>query len=132
MTNGDARSELDREMDEILARNREAFLGKYKDEINELSGLSRDDIDAITPGTTDFETYNAGLENDGDRTLAIGHAATEQATEFRLSAKVEDSKASAVRLQFDLEVQNKSFSHLDNFRFAIIKKIFENFLNTED
>ena len=37
--------------------NREAFKGKYKDALNELLGLSKTDIDAITPDTTDLETY---------------------------------------------------------------------------
>lgn len=53
------REELERELREILARNREAFKGMYKDEINDLLGISREEIDAITPDTTDLETYDA-------------------------------------------------------------------------
>ena len=38
--------------------NRKAFEGLYKDELNELLGLSRDEINKITPGTTDLEIYS--------------------------------------------------------------------------
>ena len=34
------------------------FKGQYKDEINGLLGLSRAEIDAITPDGTDLEVYN--------------------------------------------------------------------------
>lgn len=35
-----------------------AFRGEYGDEIKGLLGLSRDEIDAITPGPLDLETYD--------------------------------------------------------------------------
>ncbi|NIO29514.1 MAG: hypothetical protein GTO29_13285 [Candidatus Latescibacteria bacterium] len=38
--------------------NRAAFNGKYRKEIEGLLGLSRKEIDRITPGTTDLETYD--------------------------------------------------------------------------
>ena len=38
--------------------NRIAFEGQYKDEINGLLGLSREEIDSITPDTTDLEVYD--------------------------------------------------------------------------
>lgn len=41
-----------------LKRNREAFEGLYKDELNDLLGLSRDEIDEITPDLTDLEVYD--------------------------------------------------------------------------
>jgi hypothetical protein len=41
-----------------MKKNREAFEGKYADQLNGLLGLSRDEIDAITPGTTDLEIYD--------------------------------------------------------------------------
>ena len=37
--------------------NREAFKGKYKAQLTALMGLSKEEIDKITPGTTDLETY---------------------------------------------------------------------------
>jgi hypothetical protein len=47
-------ADLDRTLDE----GREAFRGIYKDELNELAGFSRTEIDAITPDTTDLEKYD--------------------------------------------------------------------------
>lgn len=40
------------------AESRKAFEGEYRNEIEGLLGLSRDEIDRITPGTTDLETYD--------------------------------------------------------------------------
>jgi len=44
---------------EDLKRGREAFKGKYAKELNELAGLSRNEIDAITPGVEDLQAYDA-------------------------------------------------------------------------
>jgi hypothetical protein len=38
-------------------QNRAAFNGKYKAEIEKLHGLSRKEIDLITPDNTDMEVY---------------------------------------------------------------------------
>ena len=46
------------DLDAALERGREAFVGKYKDELNALSGLSKEEIDAISPGTTDLQKYD--------------------------------------------------------------------------
>lgn len=43
---------------EQLEENRKAFEGIYKDGLNELLGLSKADIDKITPDTTDMEIYD--------------------------------------------------------------------------
>jgi len=40
------------------ADNRRAFEGLYREEIEGLLGLSREEIDRITPGTTDLQTYD--------------------------------------------------------------------------
>lgn len=45
-------------LDDILARGREAFRGQYAEELNSLAGFSREEIDRITPDTTDLETYD--------------------------------------------------------------------------
>lgn len=42
----------------LFAEADEAFDGKYKDELNKLMALSKDEIDAILPGTTDLRAYN--------------------------------------------------------------------------
>ncbi len=49
--------EYRRKLKERARVNREAFKGRYKDELNDLLGLSKTEIDAITPDTTDLETY---------------------------------------------------------------------------
>ena len=56
--NGQSLKDLEQELKEILRRNHEAFVGKYAKEIDELLGLSRAEIDAIVPGTTDLEVYD--------------------------------------------------------------------------
>jgi len=47
-----------RALDESLRRGKEAFLGLYRDELQALAGLSRAEIDAISPGVTDLQTYD--------------------------------------------------------------------------
>ncbi len=46
------------DLDKTLERGREAFRGIYKNELNELAGLSRADIDEITPDMTDLQKYD--------------------------------------------------------------------------
>ena len=45
-------------LEERAKVNRQAFDGIYKDDIEGLLGLSREEIDRITPDTTDLETYD--------------------------------------------------------------------------
>jgi len=56
--NGESLKDLEQELREILRKNHEAFVGKYAREIDELLGLSRSEIDAIVPSTTDLEVYD--------------------------------------------------------------------------
>lgn len=46
------------DLEETLEKGREAFKGTYKDQLNELEGLSRAEVDRITPDTTDLEKYD--------------------------------------------------------------------------
>tara|TARA_R110001592_G_scaffold68401_1_gene209613 strand:+ start:656 stop:940 length:285 start_codon:yes stop_codon:yes gene_type:complete len=46
------------EFDDLFAEAEAAFDGEYKNELNSLLGLSREEIDAVTPGTTDLKTYD--------------------------------------------------------------------------
>jgi len=39
-----------------------SFNGVYKNELNELTGLSKSDIESIIPGTTDLQTYSVLLK----------------------------------------------------------------------
>ena len=47
-----------KKLEERAEANRRAFEGKYRQEIEKLLGLSRDEIDRITPDTTDLEIYD--------------------------------------------------------------------------
>lgn len=51
--------EFEADLDAILERGRIAFKGKYKKELDELVGLSREEIDAIIPeNMTDLQKYD--------------------------------------------------------------------------
>lgn len=50
--------EFKRRLREKMAENRQAFEGEYKDQLNDLMGLSRAEVDQITPDTTDLELYD--------------------------------------------------------------------------
>ncbi len=41
-----------------LEESKKAFMGRYKDHLNELAGLSREQIDKITPDGTDLQKYD--------------------------------------------------------------------------
>lgn len=43
--------------DDLFAEAETAFNGQYKDELNSLYGLSKDEIDSIMPGTADLQMY---------------------------------------------------------------------------
>ena len=43
--------------DDLFAEAAAAFNGQYKDELNKLYGLSKDEIDSIIPGTADLQMY---------------------------------------------------------------------------
>lgn len=49
-------------LEQRARQNRAAFIGLYKKEINQLHGLSKEEIDAITPDNTDMEVYAQLIE----------------------------------------------------------------------
>lgn len=57
-----AKEKMRLELKAIIEKNQEAFRGEFNEEIQGLLGLSRADIDAITPDVTDLETYAALIE----------------------------------------------------------------------
>lgn len=50
--------EFKRRLRDKMEENRQAFEGQYKEELNDLMGLSRSEIDIITPDLTDLEIYD--------------------------------------------------------------------------
>lgn len=50
---------FEEDLEETIAKGRAAFEGKYKDELNDLAGLSKEEIDKITPDdVTDLQKYD--------------------------------------------------------------------------
>ena len=49
---------FEEDLERTLEKSRKAFMGKYKEELNELAGLSKEEIDAISPGITDLQKYD--------------------------------------------------------------------------
>lgn len=43
--------------DDLFAEADAAFNGRYKIELNQLVGLSKEEIDSVTPETTDLKVY---------------------------------------------------------------------------
>lgn len=70
-----------RDLRNDLKKGREAFDGKYGDQLNELMGLSKEEIDAITPDGTDLEEY--------DRLIAVvKQASRHNLTQAQLRANI--------------------------------------------
>jgi hypothetical protein len=57
-----ARARYRRRVKEAMKRADEAFRGEYAEEMNGLLGLSRAQIDEITPDSTDLQTYDQLVE----------------------------------------------------------------------
>jgi hypothetical protein len=93
MGNGteDARERFRREVQEELERSHQEFTGIYGEEIRALLGLSRSEIDEITPDATDLEAY--------DRLITVVKAAsrTNQA-QAELKTRITELGDVAVRI----------------------------------
>jgi hypothetical protein len=48
--------------DDLFAEADAAFNGAYKNELNQLIGLSKEEIDMVTPGTSDLTIYAVLIE----------------------------------------------------------------------
>lgn len=78
-------------MQQKMIENREAFEGQYKDELQALMGLSRSEIDAITPGTTDIETYDALI-------TIVKEASRVNLAQAELKQRIEELGAVAIKI----------------------------------
>lgn len=74
-----------------MAENREAFEGRYKDELKTLMGLSKSEIDAITPGTDDMETYDTLIS-------VVKEASRVNLDEAELKARVQELGSVAIKI----------------------------------
>ncbi len=78
-------------MRQKMTENREAFAGEYKDELQALMGLSKPEIDAITPGTTDIETYDALI-------TIVKEASRVNLAQAELKQRIEELGAVAIKI----------------------------------
>ena len=78
-------------MHQKMTENREAFEGQYKNELEALMGLSKSEIDAITPGTTDIETYDALI-------TIVKEASKVNLTQAQLKQSIEELGAVAIKI----------------------------------
>jgi len=74
-----------------LDRADEAFRGQYSDIIDELSGLSRAEIEAISPEVTDLRVYNALIE-------VVKEASRVNLAQAELKRRIEDLGETAVAI----------------------------------
>ena len=89
--NDESLEDLERELKEILRRNHDAFVGKYAKEIDELLGLSRAEIDAMIPGTTDLEVYDQLV-------TVVKEASRRNLSQAELKARIEDLGGIAIAI----------------------------------
>ena len=83
--------EFKRKLREKMAEDRQAFEGEYKDQINGLMGLSKTEIDSITPDTTDLETYDQLI-------TIVKEASRANLTQAQLIERIEDLGVIAVKI----------------------------------
>ncbi|NIR58272.1 MAG: hypothetical protein GWO02_01490 [Gammaproteobacteria bacterium] len=83
--------EFRRSLREDLEKNRRAFEGKYKAELDELLGLSREEIDRLVPGTTDLATYERLI-------TVVKEASRANVEQAELKARVEELGDIAIRI----------------------------------
>ena len=78
-------------MRQKMTENREAFKGEYKNELQTLMGLSKSEIDAITPGTTDIEKYDALI-------TLVKEASRANLAQAQLKQRIEELGAVAMKI----------------------------------
>jgi hypothetical protein len=83
--------EFKRKLREKMAENRKAFEGEYKNELNELMGLSKTEIDAITPDSTDMEIYDQLI-------TVVKEASRVNLSQAQLKQRIEELGDVAVRI----------------------------------
>ncbi len=83
--------EFKRRLREKMAENRQAFDGEYKNQINDLMGLSKSEVDAITPDTTDMEIYDQLI-------TVVKEASRVNLTQAQLKQRIEELGEIAVKI----------------------------------
>jgi len=83
--------EFKRKLREKMAENREAFEGGYKEQLNDLMGLSKSEIDEITPDNMDMELYDQLI-------TVVKEASRVNLSQTQLKKRIEELGAIAVRI----------------------------------
>lgn len=76
---------------ELFAEADAAFNGLYKDELNRLSGLSREEIDSVTPGKEDLKVYSVLIK-------VVEKASRENISKAQLINDIKDLGEVAVKI----------------------------------
>ena len=80
------------DFDKLFADADAAFNGQYKTELNQLNGLSKDEIDAITPDdTTDLQTYSTLIK-------VVEHASKTNMSQANLITNIKSLGEVAVKI----------------------------------
>lgn len=87
----DSLADFERDLEEALKRSHEAFMGRYRDEVEALAGLSRDEIDEITPDATDLETYDKLM-------TVVKEASRKNLAQAELKARIEALGKTAIAI----------------------------------
>lgn len=74
-----------------MQENRVTFEGTYKTQLNALLGLSRTEIDAITPDSTDMEVYDSLI-------LLVKEASRNNIQQAQLKTHIEELGAVALSI----------------------------------
>lgn len=79
------------DLDETVKKGREAFKGRYKEQLNELCGLSVAEIDKITPDMTDLEKYDELI-------TVVKEASRVNLSQAQLKAQIEELGSIAIKI----------------------------------
>ena len=77
--------------DDLFAEADAAFNGAYKNELNQLIGLSKEEIGMITPGTSDLKTYAVLIE-------VVKKASKDNLSQAQLAANIKSLGDVAVQI----------------------------------
>ena len=76
---------------DLFAEADAAFNGKYKQELNALTGLSKEEIDAVMPGTTDLQVYSVLIK-------VVEKASKDNLSQAQLIANIKELGEIAVKI----------------------------------
>lgn len=76
---------------DLFAEADAAFNGAYKEELNKLTGLSKEEIDSVTPGTEDLRVYSVLIK-------VVEQASKENLSKAQLAENIKELGGIAVKI----------------------------------